>query len=121
VSKDEQKRRFLARLDNPDKQWKLSAADVAERAHWDRYMAAYDEAITATSTPWAPWHVIPADHKWLTQALVAAILVDSIRSLDLQPAVRMTVDSPAGHAAPAMHRPQDGDATIERAAGAGVR
>jgi PPK2 family polyphosphate:nucleotide phosphotransferase len=84
VSKDEQKRRFLARLDNPDKQWKFSAADVAERAHWDRYMAAYDDAITATSTPWAPWHVIPADHKWLTQALVAAILVDSIRSLDLR-------------------------------------
>jgi PPK2 family polyphosphate:nucleotide phosphotransferase len=84
VSKDEQKRRFLARLDNPDKQWKFSAADVAERAHWDRYMAAYDDALTATSTPWAPWHVIPADHKWLTQALVAAILVDSIRSLDLR-------------------------------------
>lgn len=84
VSKDQQKRRFLARLDNPDKQWKFSAADVAERAHWDRYMAGYDEAITATSTPWAPWHVIPADHKWLTQALVAAILVDSIRSLDLR-------------------------------------
>jgi PPK2 family polyphosphate:nucleotide phosphotransferase len=84
VSKDEQKRRFLARLDNPDKQWKFSAADVAERAHWDRYMATYDDAITATSTPWAPWHVIPADHKWLTQALVAAILVDSIRSLDLR-------------------------------------
>jgi PPK2 family polyphosphate:nucleotide phosphotransferase len=84
VSKDEQKRRFLARLDNPDKQWKFSAADVAERGHWDQYMAAYDDALTGTSTPWAPWHVIPADHKWLTQALVAAILVDSIRSLDLR-------------------------------------
>jgi PPK2 family polyphosphate:nucleotide phosphotransferase len=84
VSKDEQKRRFLARLDNPDKQWKFSAADVAERAHWDEYMAAYEDALTATSTPWAPWHVIPADHKWLMQALVAAILVDSIRSLDLR-------------------------------------
>jgi PPK2 family polyphosphate:nucleotide phosphotransferase len=84
VSKDEQKRRFLARLDNPDKQWKFSAADVAERAHWDEYMAAYEDALTATSTPWAPWHVIPADHKWLTQALVAAILVDSIRALDLR-------------------------------------
>jgi PPK2 family polyphosphate:nucleotide phosphotransferase len=84
VSKDEQKRRFLARLDNPNKQWKFSAADVAERAHWDQYMAAYDEAISATSTPWAPWYVIPADHKWLTQALVASILVDSIRSLDLR-------------------------------------
>jgi PPK2 family polyphosphate:nucleotide phosphotransferase len=84
VSKDEQKRRFLARLDNPNKQWKFSAADVAERAHWDQYMAAYEDALTATSTPWARWHVIPADHKWLTQALVAAILVDSIRALDLR-------------------------------------
>ncbi len=83
VSKAEQKRRFLARLDEPNKQWKFSAADVAERAHWDEYMAAYEDAITATSTPWAPWHVIPADHKWLMQALVAAILVDSIHSLDL--------------------------------------
>jgi PPK2 family polyphosphate:nucleotide phosphotransferase len=84
VSKAEQKRRFLARLDEPNKQWKFSAADVAERAQWDQYMAAYEHALTATSTPWAPWHVIPADHKWLTQALVAAILVDSIRSLDLR-------------------------------------
>jgi PPK2 family polyphosphate:nucleotide phosphotransferase len=83
VSKAEQKRRFLARLDEPNKQWKFSAADVAERAHWDEYMAAYEDTITATSTPWAPWHVIPADHKWLMQALVAAILVDSIHSLDL--------------------------------------
>ncbi len=84
VSKAEQKRRFLARLDEPNKQWKFSAADVAERAHWDQYVAAYEHALTATSTPWAPWHVIPADHKWLTQALVAAILVDSVRSLDLR-------------------------------------
>jgi PPK2 family polyphosphate:nucleotide phosphotransferase len=84
VSKAEQKRRFLARLDEPNKQWKFSAADVAERAHWDQYVAAYEQALTATSTPWAPWHVIPADHKWLTQALVAAILVDSVRSLDLR-------------------------------------
>ena len=83
VSKAEQKRRFLARLDHANKQWKFSAADVTERAHWDEYMAAYDDALTATSTPWAPWHVIPADHKWLMQALVAAILADSIRSLDL--------------------------------------
>jgi PPK2 family polyphosphate:nucleotide phosphotransferase len=84
VSKAEQKRRFLARLDEPNKQWKFSAADVAERAHWDQYVAAYEQALTTTSTPWAPWHVIPADHKWLTQALVAAILVDSVRSLDLR-------------------------------------
>jgi PPK2 family polyphosphate:nucleotide phosphotransferase len=84
VSKDEQKRRFLARLDNPNKVWKFSAADVAERAHWDEYMAAYDAAITATSTPWAPWFVIPADHKHVMQAMVVSILVDAITSLDLQ-------------------------------------
>jgi PPK2 family polyphosphate:nucleotide phosphotransferase len=83
VSKAEQKRRFLARLDRPHKEWKFNAADVAERARWDEYMAAYEDALTATSTLWAPWYVIPADHKWLTQALVAAILVDTIDGLGL--------------------------------------
>ena len=84
VSKAEQKRRFLARLDNPDRVWKFSAADVAERGHWDEYMRAYEDAITATSTPWAPWFVIPADHKHVMQAMAAAIIVDAIQSLDLQ-------------------------------------
>jgi PPK2 family polyphosphate:nucleotide phosphotransferase len=84
VSKAEQKKRFLARLDTPHKEWKFNAADVAERARWDEYMTAYDDALSATSTPWAPWYVIPADHKWLTQALVAAVLVDTIRALDLR-------------------------------------
>jgi PPK2 family polyphosphate:nucleotide phosphotransferase len=83
VSKAEQKRRFLARLDEPGKQWKFSAADLAERAHWDDYMRAFEEAITATSTPWAPWYAIPADHKPVTQAMVAAILIETIGSLDL--------------------------------------
>jgi PPK2 family polyphosphate:nucleotide phosphotransferase len=83
VSKAEQKRRFLARLDEPHKEWKFNAADVAERALWDEYMTAFDQALTATSTPWGPWYVVPADHKWLTQALVAAVLVDTIRGLDL--------------------------------------
>ena len=83
VSKAEQKRRFFARLDEPHKEWKFNAADVAERARWNDYMTAYEDALTATSKPWAPWHVIPADHKWLSQALVAATLVDTIRSLDL--------------------------------------
>src|SRR4051794_9088445 len=84
VSQAEQKKRFLARLDEPHKEWKFNAADVAERARWDDYMAAYDAAITATSTPWAPWYVIPADHKWLTQALVARILVDTINGLEMR-------------------------------------
>jgi PPK2 family polyphosphate:nucleotide phosphotransferase len=84
VSKAEQKRRFLARLDNPNKQWKFSAADVVERGHWDEYMQAYEDAITATSTPWAPWYVVPADHKSVMQAMVAAVLVETIDALDLQ-------------------------------------
>ena len=84
VSKAEQKRRFLARLDTPNKEWKFNAADVTERGHWDEYMSAFDAALTATSTPWAPWYVVPADHKWLTQALVVRILVETIHGLDLQ-------------------------------------
>jgi len=83
VSKEVQKERFLARLDTPGKEWKFNAADVAERARWDDYMNAFEDALTATSTPWAPWYVIPADHKWLTQALVAQVLVETLRSLDL--------------------------------------
>jgi len=84
VSKAEQKRRFLARLDTPHKEWKFNAADVAERGRWDEYMSAFEDALTATSTPWAPWYVVPADHKWVTQALVARLLVETIRGLDLQ-------------------------------------
>ena len=83
VSREEQKKRFLARLDTPGREWKFNAADVDERARWNDYIAAFESALTATSTPWAPWHVIPADHKWLTQALVATILVDTIQALDL--------------------------------------
>jgi PPK2 family polyphosphate:nucleotide phosphotransferase len=84
VSKAEQKRRFIARLDNPEKNWKFSAADVAERARWDEYMTAYDDAITATSTEWAPWYVIPADNKRVMQAMTVSVIVETIRSLDLQ-------------------------------------
>ena len=83
VSKEEQKRRFIARLDTPGKEWKFKANDVAERARWDDYMQAFEEAISATSTPWAPWYVIPADNKSVMQAIVARILVDTIGSLGL--------------------------------------
>ena len=78
-----QKQRFLARLDTPGKEWKFNAADVDERERWDDYMAAFEAAITATSTPWAPWYVIPADSKRLTQALVALVLAETLNSLDL--------------------------------------
>ncbi|HST16462.1 MAG TPA: PPK2 family polyphosphate kinase [Gaiellaceae bacterium] len=83
VSKAVQKERFLARLDTPGKEWKFNAADVTERAEWDAYMNAFEDAITATSTPWAPWYVVPSDHKRITQALVAQILVETVRTLDL--------------------------------------
>jgi PPK2 family polyphosphate:nucleotide phosphotransferase len=84
LSKGEQRRRFLARLEDPEKHWKFSAKDVAERAYWDDYMRAFEEAISATSTEWAPWYIIPADNKWVSRALVANIIVSTIRSLDLE-------------------------------------
>ena len=84
VSRAEQKRRFLRRLDNPDKLWKFSASDLDDRALWDDYLRAYDDAITATSTPWAPWYVLPADDKKVMQALAAAVIVDAVQSLDLR-------------------------------------
>jgi polyphosphate kinase 2 (PPK2 family) len=84
VSKDEQKRRFLERLDNAEKHWKFSTADLAERGHWDEYVEAFEEAISATSTEWAPWYVVPADHKWITRAVIADILTTTIRDLGLE-------------------------------------
>lgn len=85
ISKDEQRRRFLERLENPDKHWKFSPSDLAERGCWDDYMSAYEDALSETSTEWAPWYVIPADHKWVSRALVAGILTTTIESLDLRP------------------------------------
>jgi len=83
ISKEEQRRRFLARLDDPAKQWKFSPADLAERSHFDEYQQAYEEALTATSTSWAPWYVIPADQKPAMRALVGAIVVNAIDQLKL--------------------------------------
>ena len=85
VSKEEQKDRFLKRLDDPDKNWKFSSNDLAERGHWDDYQTAYEDALTATSTDWAPWFVVPADHKYALRALVGGIIVHAIDALDLQP------------------------------------
>jgi PPK2 family polyphosphate:nucleotide phosphotransferase len=83
VSKEEQRRRLLARLDDPHKNWKFNVSDLDSRERWGDYMRAYQDAIRATSTPWAPWHIIPADHKWVMRAMVAAIVTHTIRSLDL--------------------------------------
>jgi PPK2 family polyphosphate:nucleotide phosphotransferase len=83
VSKDEQRKRFLKRLEDPQKHWKFSADDLTERGFWKDYMKAYEDAISATSTKWAPWYIIPADHKWVTRGLVARILVSAIDKLDL--------------------------------------
>jgi PPK2 family polyphosphate:nucleotide phosphotransferase len=83
LSKDEQRRRFIKRLTDPDKLWKFSMGDIEERAHWDDYRQAYQDLIARTSTPWAPWHVIPADKKWLMRALVIDVITDAISSLDI--------------------------------------
>jgi PPK2 family polyphosphate:nucleotide phosphotransferase len=84
VSRKEQKRRFLERLENPEKNWKFSATDVKERQCWDDYMAAYEEMIAATSTKESPWYVVPADNKWYTRLVVAAAVVDTLKGLHLE-------------------------------------
>jgi PPK2 family polyphosphate:nucleotide phosphotransferase len=84
VSRKEQKRRFLERLDTPNKNWKFSAADAKERACWKNYMAAYEEMIQRTSTEDAPWYVVPADNKWFTRTVVAAAVVDALASMHLE-------------------------------------
>ena len=83
VSKKEQKNRFLARLDQPEKNWKFSAADIHERKYWDDYQKAYEEMIANTSTEEAPWYVVPADNKWFTRLEVSTVVVETLASLDL--------------------------------------
>ena len=83
VSKAEQRRRFLARLGEPDKYWKFSPRDLAERQHWDGYAKAYEDMIRATATPEAPWHVVPADNKWFTHLVVVSAIIDRLEALDL--------------------------------------
>ena len=83
VSPDEQKKRFLERIDQPEKNWKFAAGDVKERAHWDDYMAAYEEAIRATATQASPWYVVPADNKWFTRLVVVGAIVQALRDMDL--------------------------------------
>ena len=84
VSRDEQKKRFMERITNPDKNWKFSSADAAERGHWDDYMKAYEDMIRHTATKEAPWYVVPADNKWFTRLAVAGAIIDGLASLDLK-------------------------------------
>ncbi len=84
ISRGEQKERFIDRINEPDKHWKFSPSDIAERRYWDSYMGAYEEAIQETSTHHAPWYVVPADKKWVSRAVVGAVLAGTIRQLGLQ-------------------------------------
>jgi PPK2 family polyphosphate:nucleotide phosphotransferase len=84
VSKKEQRKRFLERLDDPEKQWKFSSLDLRERNYWDQYQEAYEDMLNGTSTEWAPWYIIPADKKWFARACVADIITSRIRELDLK-------------------------------------
>ena len=84
VSKKEQKVRFLKRIEEKEKNWKFSAADVLERRHWAEYIGAYEDMLTHTSTDWAPWFVVPADHKWFTRLCVSEIAVATLKSLALK-------------------------------------
>jgi PPK2 family polyphosphate:nucleotide phosphotransferase len=92
VSKEEQRRRFLRRIDHPEKNWKFSASDVRERRHWDNYQRAYSDMLSHTSTEWAPWHVLPADHKWFTRLCAAAVIAQTL--IDIDP--RYPSPDPAG-------------------------
>jgi len=83
LSKKEQKKRFLARLDEPEKNWKFSASDIHERKYWDEYQQAYEEMIRNTSTEHAPWYVVPADNKWFSRLVISTVLVDTLESLKL--------------------------------------
>jgi len=87
VSKAEQKNRFLERLNDPEKHWKFSDSDLVERSKWDQYQTAFEDAINATATPWAPWYIIPADHKWIMRAIVSMVVKETITSLKLEPPV----------------------------------
>ncbi len=84
ISKDEQKERLQERLDDPLKRWKFRKGDLEDRAHWDDYMRAYEEALEKTSQPWAPWYIVPANRNWYRNLVVASVLVDTLDSLDLQ-------------------------------------
>jgi PPK2 family polyphosphate:nucleotide phosphotransferase len=83
LSKEEQRKRFLERIDEPDKNWKFSEADITERAFWDQYMEAYEDCLSATSTRTAPWHVVPADDKYNARLIISRVVIEKLRSLDM--------------------------------------
>jgi polyphosphate kinase 2 (PPK2 family) len=85
ISFAEQKRRFMARLNDPVKNWKFSASDIAERAHWDAYMEAYEAAISATAAEHAPWYVVPANNKWFARLVVVEAMIEALEDLNLKP------------------------------------
>ncbi|MBN2003572.1 MAG: polyphosphate kinase 2 family protein [Anaerolineae bacterium] len=84
ISKEEQKARLQARLDEPEKRWKFNVGDLAERALWDEYRRAYEDALGRTSTPWAPWYVVPADRKWYRDLVIGTVVVETLQSLEMQ-------------------------------------
>ena len=84
ISREEQAERLRARVDDPAKRWKFDAADLAKRTRWDAYMAAYEDILERTSTPWAPWHVVPADRKWVRNLVVTLTMVETLEALDLR-------------------------------------
>jgi PPK2 family polyphosphate:nucleotide phosphotransferase len=84
LSREEQKRRFLDRIEEPDKNWKFTPADIHEREYWDDYQKAFSDVLSETSTEWAPWHVVPADHKWFARLAAAAVIVDALIAIDPQ-------------------------------------
>ena len=84
ISKEEQRKRLLARIDEKDKNWKFSAGDIAEREHWDDYQALYEEAIRKTSHDYSPWYVVPADHKWFSRLIVSQVVRDTLEDMDPQ-------------------------------------
>ncbi|MEV8515090.1 PPK2 family polyphosphate kinase [Dactylosporangium sp. NPDC051484] len=95
LSKEEQRKRLLQRIDRPEKNWKFSAADLRERQSWDAYQTAYSDMLSNTSTSWAPWYVIPADHKWFARLAAAAVIANALIEINPQ---FPTVDRPARHA-----------------------
>ena len=119
VSKEEQRIRFLKRIDQPEKNWKFSAADVRERRHWDQYQQAYSAMLTHTSTKWAPWYVLPADHKWFTRICAAAVIAQALIEIDprypapgeaarqdlLQARTELVAEAPRGAAADPSRNP----------------